>query len=64
MSLVLNFRETFGGVKVSTTIIKRALIRISRTSALLQAFVIADEATGEECRKRRNCWRYAILNES
>jgi hypothetical protein len=28
--------------------IKRMLIRISRTSALLQVLVIADEATGEE----------------
>jgi len=41
--------------------IKRVLIRISRTSALLHVIVIADEATREERRKRRQCWRYAIF---
>jgi len=53
----------FAGVKVSTMSIKRVLIRISRTRALLHVIIMADEATREEWRKRRHCWRYAILSE-
>lgn len=43
------------GFKIKPMSIKRELIRISRTSFLLQVLVIADEARREKWRKRRHC---------